>query len=492
MPNPSSLTRKTAVGAMWAIATGIGARAAGLVGTLLITRYIAPDVLGNVNAAQIAAYTAYFASSLGVGGYIVSQQDADRQTIFNATVLYMSACVVAVGVVYLLREPIAAYLDAPAMVRYIPGIVVAVLIERLTYIPDRLMIRDMRFKDVGIRNTIGELTYTVSSVGLAVLGWGGNAVVAGMLLRTLVRLVITVPAVPLRDWLTPSPLSREKIGRILRFGLPLNLASLANFGAQRWDNLVMIRLFGPGTGGLYNLAWNLADIPASQVGERIGDVLVPSFAKLEPSRRKDALIRAITMLSLLIFPLAVGLGAVGPTIFRDTLFTVEWQAAGPYLMVLSALGVTRPIGWVISAYLQVYGRTRSIMVLEWLKVLAIVGGVAALGAFGGPIVACAGVGVAFGLHAAASMALARRVSDVPYLALIRPLIRPLLACAPMVVAILAVRYGLDRFEHLPRGTRLGAEVIAGGIAFVLCALVIAPRASREFLDLGRNALRRKK
>jgi PST family polysaccharide transporter len=487
---PSSLTRKTAVGAMWAIATGIGGRAVGLVGTLLITRYIAPDVMGNVNAAQVAAYTAYFASSLGIGGYIVSQQDADRQAIFNATLLYMTACVIAVGAVFFLRHPIAAYLEAPEMVEFIPGIAVAVLLERLTYIPDRLMIRDMRFKDVGIRNTIGELTYTVSSIVLAVLGWGGNAIVAGMLLRTLVRLVITVPAVPLRDWLTPSRLSGEKIRRMLSFGVPLNLASLANFASQKWDNLVMLKMFGPGVAGLYNVAWNLADIPASQVGERIGDVLVPSFAKLEPERRKDALIRAITMLSLLIFPLAVGLGTVGPTIFTDTLFNEQWQRAAPYLVVLSALGVTRPIGWVVSSYLQVYGRTRSIMVLEWLKVLAILAGIRALGALAGDVVACAGVGVAFGLHAAASMAFARRVSDVSYLTLVRPLVRPLLACAPLVAAILAVRYGLARFEHLPRGTRLGAEVIAGGVAFVLSALVIAPRASRDFLDLARGALRR--
>jgi len=489
---PSSLARKTVVGAMWNIATSFGARIMGLVGTLLITRFIAPDVLGDVNAAQIAAYTAYFASSLGLGQYIVSHRDADRQSVFNATVYYLGAGVLAVGAVYLLREPIAVHvLGSPGMVRYLPGLAVAVLLERLTYIPDRLMIRDMRFKEAGIRNTLGELTYTVSSIGLAMMGWGGNAIVAGMLLRTLVRVVITLPAVDHREWLTPSPLSREKARKMLTFGLPLNLASLANFGSQRWDNLVMIRLFGPGVGGLYNLAWNLADIPASQVGERIGDVLVPSFARLEAEPRKRALLRAITMLSLLIFPLAVGLGAVGPTIFRDTMFTAEWQAAGPFLTVLAALGVTRPIGWVIASYLQVHGYTRSIMVLEWLKVIAIVGGVGALGVVGGPLWACGGVGLAFGLHALASMALVRRVSDLSYGSMVRPLVGPLLACAPLVAAVLAVRYGLARFEYLPRGTRLGAEVIAGGAAFVLSALVVAPQASREFLQLGRGALRRR-
>ncbi|EYF03043.1 oligosaccharide flippase family protein [Chondromyces apiculatus] len=490
MAKQSALARRTVIGAMWTIATGLGARAMGLAGTMLLTHYVAPDIQGEVNGAQVAAYTAYFASGLGLGQYIVAHPDIDRQSIFNATVYYLTACLLAVSAVFLLREPIARAIETPGMVTYMSGCVVAVVLERLSYIPDRIMIRDMRFKEVGVRNTIGELTYTVSSVGLAMRGWGGNAIVAGMLLRALVRVVITVPAVDHREWLTPSPLSREKARRMLSFGIPLSLGSLANFGSQRWDNLVMLRLFGERVGGLYNLAWNLADIPASQVGERIGDVLVPSFAKLEPERRKGALIRAVTMMSLLIFPLAVGLGAVAPTVLRDTVFPPSWYDAGPLLSVLAALGVTRPLGWVIASYLQVHGRTRSIMVLEWLKVAAIILGVGALGVVGGPLWACAGVGLAFGLHALASMALVRRVSDIRYVELLRPLVRPLLACVPLVLAVLGTRAWLSGFGDLPRGVRVFAEVVAGASAFVLAVLVVAPAASREFLGTLRGALRR--
>ena len=490
MAKPSALARKTIVGAAWTIATGLGARAMGLIGTVLLTHYIAPEVQGEVNGAQIAAYTAYFASGLGVGQYIVANPETDRQLIFNATVYYMTACLLAVGAVFFFREEIAGYLGAPGMVPYVSGCVVAVVLERLSYIPDRLMIRDMRFKEVGVRNTIGELTYTVSAVVLAMLGWGGNAIIAGMLLRALVRAVITIPAVDWRDWLTPSPFSLSKAKKLFSFGIPLSLGSLANFGSQKWDNGVILALFGERTTGLYNLAWNLADIPASQVGERIGDVLVPSFSKLEPERRQGALVRAITMMSLLIFPLAVGLGVVAPTLLRDTVFPPKWYEAGPLLAVLSALGVTRPIGWVIASYLQVHGKTRLIMVLEWLKVGAILAGVWTLGKIGGPVWACAGVGAAFGLHALVSMALVKRISGVSYLTLVRPLLRPLLACAPLVAAVLAVRYGFARFEELPRGTRISVEILTGGIAFVLAALAIAPQASREFIGLLRGVLRR--
>lgn len=491
MAEPSALAQKTASGAMWTIAVGLLSRMLGLMGSFILTRFLAPDVYGAVNAAQVVVLTAYFATSLGLGQYIVAHPEADRQSIFTATVLYLGLGPIALGVIYLLRVPIAEYINAPGMVQYLPGLAIAVLLDRLWYIPDRLMVRDMRFREIGIRNTVSDLMYTVASVALAIRGWGGNAIVVATLLRAVLRGVMTVPAVSYREWLTPSPLSREKLREMLRFGVPLNLASLANFGSQKWDNLVMIRLFGERVGGLYNIAWNVADIPASQVGERVGDVLVPSFRKLEPERRKAALVRSLTMLSLLVFPLAVGLGAVAPTLLNDTIFKAEWEPAGPLLAVLSALGVTRPIGWVISSYLQVHGRTRTIMVLEWLKVIAIVGGIAALGAAGGQLWACAGVGLAFGLHALASLALVRRLDGISYATLLRPLVGPLLACVPLVAAVLAVRYGLRPFHGLPRGARLTSEIVAGGLAFVLSALVVAPRASRDFLGLVKDVIRRR-
>jgi PST family polysaccharide transporter len=488
----SALARKAVLGAAWTIATGLGSRVLGLLGTLVLTRFIAPDVYGEVSAAAVVVMTAHFMSSLGIGQFIASRPSLDRQMVFNATVYFLLAGGVAIGGVYLLREPIAEHLvGAPGMLEFMPGLVVAMLIDRLWYIPDRLLIRDLRFRSVSLRNAAGELTYTVSSVALAVLGWGGDAIVAATLLRAVVRVATTLPAVKLSEWLTPSPLSREKARELLSFGIPLNFGSLANFGASKWDNLVMIRLFGEHVGGLYNLAWNLADIPASQVGERIGDVLVPSFSKLEPEQRKTALVRALTLLSLLVFPLAVGLGAVAPTILNDTFFNEAWESAGPLLAVLSALGVTRPIGWVLSSYMQVYGRTRTIMVLEWLKVAAIVGGIALLGSVGGVLWACAGVGVAFGVHALASLWVVKRADGVPYTRLLRPLIRPLIACLPMVAAVLAVRYGMARLGELPRGVRLGSEVVVGALAFIVSALAIAPHASRDFLTLAREAMRRR-
>ena len=151
----------------------------------------------------------------------------------------------------------------------------------------------MRFRSVGLIRSLGEVIYSVVSVALAALGqgrwWGGgNAVVIASVARSGARLVVLSATTPWREWIEPCRITWAKTRDLFSFGLPMSVATLAGFGSRKWDNLVISERFGQGPAGIYNLAYNLADIPASQIGETIGDVLVPSFAKMETEERRAA------------------------------------------------------------------------------------------------------------------------------------------------------------------------------------------------------------
>src|SRR2546430_514247 len=134
-----------------------------------------------------------------------------------------------------------------------------------------------------------------------------------------------------------------------------------------WDNLAVSRFFGAGGVGVYNMAYNLADIPAIQVGEQIALVLLPSMTELPPERRAAALERASALLSIIIFPLAIGLGLVAEPLIAALLPADKWQGVAPLLTVLSVLSVFRPISWVLSADMEAEAKTKRLMFLEIAK-----------------------------------------------------------------------------------------------------------------------------
>ena len=480
-----SLRSRAVSGAAWTILSGVGARGLGLVGTVILTYYLARDVIGEVADASVVTLLATQFSSVGVGQYLVAKPEAGRDLAWHAVLLHLSLGVLALGACFVFVNPLGSWLNAPTLGRYLPGLALAVLLDRVALVPERLLARDLRFRTIGLERTAGELTYTSVSVTLAILGLGGMAVVYANVARSFLKLAIVVAVVPRGDWLTPSRLSLRTMRDLLRFGIPVSLGASAGQAARKFDNILISSLFGANVVAVYNLAYNVADVPAVQVGEQIGDVLLPSFARLDPAAQKAALVRSSGLLGLVVFPLAVGLGAIAPTLVRAIL-RPEWWDVGPMLTVLAALSVTRPLGWTIASYLQARDRPTAIMYLEGLKLVCLIAFIVALGRFG-PLWACGAVGIAFGAHALASIWVVQRLDGVPFFRLLGRAVPPLAACVPMIGAVLAVRYwGNEARPFLA----LGEEIGVGALAYVASAFLVAGPTARDLVRVVREARRK--
>lgn len=482
-----SLIRATVRGAMWTIGAGVGARALGLIGTLAVTRFIAPDDYGEVSVAVVVVLTANQFSTLGLGQLLIARQGAPRSVAFHVTVFHIVLGLVALLGAVALGRHLGVWFDAPKMTRYLPGLALSGLFDRVAYVPERILVRDLRFRSVSVARTVGDVVYSIVCVTLAAMGFGGAAIVLGNVARSVLRTALFVFAVELRDWAEPSRLSLQQTRELLAFGVPMSLGSLCAFASRRWDNLLVSRFFGPGPAGMYNLAYNLADVPAIQVGEQIGDVLVPSFARLEKSRRPDALVRSVTLLALVVFPLAVGLGAVAPTLVR-TVFDDKWLPMAPMLVLLSALSVARPVGWTVESYLQAREMPRLILGLEAFKVVALLVSIVTIGR-ASPLMTCAAVGVAFGAHALLAMWAVRVVDAVPFGRMLAGVGSALAACVPMIAAVLAMRHGLVASGGVRPGVGLVAEIIAGAGGYAIGAFLIARSTAYDLVHRVVDALR---
>jgi PST family polysaccharide transporter len=262
--------------------------------------------------------------------------------------------------------------------------------------------------------------------------------------------------------------------------------NIAHNASRYWDNLAISHFFGPAAVGAYNLAYNLADIPAIQVGEQIALVLMPSMASLPPDRRPRALERSTALLSLIIFPLAVGLGLVAYPLISVLLPDNDWQQVAPLLAVLACLSVFRPITWVLSAYLEAESKTNRLMGLELAKIGLLIGGIVVLQPYGVRI-ASAAVGFAFGATAIAGILLVMREGPSPRRLAIG-FLQPLAACGVMAAVVWAAHALIAPVA--PPAVVLIALIAVGAAAYVAAALVICRATARDLLSLVRRGLRR--
>jgi PST family polysaccharide transporter len=494
---------------LWTTAANLGARLVTIVSTFVLTRYLAPEVQGEVNAAYVLLLTVGWATSLGVGQYLAAHPKSTRAVAFHGSVLIVGAGAIACLGCVLIRHDFAAWLEptrigveprspipawysslrAPDVADFIPGLALSHFVDRLGWLPRNILVRDMKFSVIGKRVALGEIVFAGSSVALAHYGWGGFAIVGGNLARAGVGLAYLAAVTDWRDYLEPHRLRASIFKDILRYGSPLSVSFVLHVGATNWDNLFMFHRFGEAATGLYNQAYRLADLPANNVGEQINDVLVPTFARLEDKEaRRRGLVRAASLMALVVFPMATGLGVVAPTAV-ETFYPPTYAGVAPFLAVLATLSMTRSIGVLAAGYLQVVGRTRVLVFTDAVLVAALFGMMSLLAPLGATWSAV-GVGVAFSLNAL-QLLWTLRPEGVRVLPVLVAVLRPLCACGVMAAVVLACR-ALTAGAVGPAWVRLLIEVGAGGAAYVISALVIARTISKDFIDLFLGAIRRRR
>jgi PST family polysaccharide transporter len=219
------------------------------------------------------------------------------------------------------------------------------------------------------------------------------------------------------------------------------------------------------------------------VGEQIGDVLLPSYAHMTVEERKQALVQFTALLALVIFPLAVGLGAIAPSVI--ILLGEEYAGVAPMLTILAALSISRPVGWTIMSYLVARGQTQGAMALELTNVAVLLPAVALLGWLGGPLWACGGAGLSFACMGLLGVYLVKRLDGIPMSRVLHGMWRPLLATAPMAAAVVGVRHLLAGRSPV---LSFVLELVTGVVVYVPSAFLIAPSAARDFVRMFREAI----
>jgi len=486
-----SIARKAAHGVAWNMAVGLSSRVVQLAGTLALAWYIVPDDYGAVILAGIVVATANAFTSFAFGQYLIAKR-ASPEVAIQAAVIHVGLGVVAMFVAYALRGLIGDLLDTPAMGQYVLGYAIAQLIDRARYVPERLLMRALRFRALATINGIGELTFTAVALAAAGWwGWGASAIMFGVLARSVVTSVLFFRAAPRAEWLVRLQLRAADIRDLFTYGLPIMIAIVTDTATRKWDNLIVTKQFGASVMGGYNYAYNLAETPITSVAEHIGEVLMPSFSAMEAGQRERAAVRAAALMGLIVSPFGVGLGAVAKTV-GAALFNKHWgPLVAPMLTILSVMTVFRPMPWSAIAYVQAVQRTRIVMWSSFLRAVAVLSLVAAGGYLGGPNGACFGAGIGYSVHSVLTIIASGRATDLPVGAYLVGVARPLLPCVPMFLAVVGLERVLSA-AGTPLVVSLIAQVLAGAVVYIIAAFVLVRPLVNELLRIGREAIRRRR
>jgi len=452
--------------------------------TMILARLLTPEDFGL--QGMVLALTGV----VGLFGDIgLSMATIQRDVITHeqtSTLFWVNVALGAVLAVLVaaLAPVLVAFYHEPRLFWMAMGSAATFLIGGLGVQHSALLVREMRFVALAKIQVSSLAVSSAVGIAMAAFGFGYWALIGSMVAAP----IITVGGMWLAlSWVPGMPRRGYGLRSALHFGGTLTLNNLVVYLGYNVEKILLGRFWGAAALGLYGRAYNLVNLPTTQLHSSIYTVAFPAFSRLQgdAQRLRSSFLKVYTTVVSLSIPVTVGCILFAEEMIRITLGP-KWSGAVPIFRLLGptvlALGMINPFGWFLISTGRVGRSFRISLLIAPSVILGIL-----IGLPHGP------KGVALGYSAVMTLLIVPVIlwaingTGITLADIWKAVKPPVLSGLCAAAAGLAFKSALDdRWMPIVR-LILGLGLVMGLYAWML---LIVMRQKDFFVDLARHMLQR--
>lgn len=309
-------------------------RSLGLISTLILARLLVPGDFGMVAMAMSFIAMAELLSAFNFDTAIIQNQSATPAHFNSAWTCSMllgaSITLLMVG----LAVPIASFYGRPELASVVIALAFGPLLTGAQNIGVVAFLKELNFRREFRFQVTRKLIGFCVVVPLAFMLRSYWALVIGILVSKLGGTVISYLMHPYRPRIDFS-----KTRELLVFSRWLLINNVAGFLKERGADFFVGRMSGAASLGTYNIAYELANLPTTEIGAPINRALLPGFAQLRgPQEITNAYANAVGILILITLPIAASMYALAPYLI-PVMLGGKWLAVVPLMQLLIFNGI---------------------------------------------------------------------------------------------------------------------------------------------------------
>jgi len=360
-----SLKKQVLSGLAWRGSTDIIQQVLQIVFTIILARLLSQGDFGLVAMALLVNRFVRSVSNVSFGTAIIQSQDITKEQISAIFIIQTSLNVVLTAIIYFGAELAAGFFNEMQLVPVLQALSLLVLFQSLQF-PNLLLQKNMHFKSFSIAQIISMLIANVIAVILAFTGYGLWSLVWRLILQNLIFGLLSFY---LGKWI-PSQPSFKGLKPLMFFGFNLLGRNIFYFFAENMIGLMTGRYLGKETMGLFNIAYNLAIVPASKIQNVLSSVMTPGFSKIQNNilKFRENFKIALNYTSLAFIPFMLLLSAISTNLI-PVMYGDKWEKAGVFLMVLSIVGIMRGLSHMVRTAIVSKGNTKIIFMSALVEVV---------------------------------------------------------------------------------------------------------------------------
>jgi lipopolysaccharide exporter len=326
--------RSVTAGAAWMIAARFAERLLGLASTLVLARLLTPTDFGLVAMAMVFVAGAELLGAFGLDWALVRQPNIDRRHLNTAWTIRVLLGVTSATLLFIAADPAAAFYQEPRIAEMIWVLGASLLIAALENPGVIMFRREMNFSKEFQLRTSAKLAGAVVSICLAVALRSYWALLWGLLAARLVSTGVSYSVHPHRP-----AFSLAARRDLLQFSIWLWVANLLTFLRTRVIELIVGRLEGARSLGLFSIASELANLASTEFAAPINRVLFSRYSThgTDAAAVGSAFASAAPVIWAVALPLVIATHLAAPEIIHLVVGD-QWRDAVPLLQTLALAG----------------------------------------------------------------------------------------------------------------------------------------------------------
>ena len=299
--------------------------------TALLARLLKPEDFGAVALSNTIILLASVVTIGGVRPAIIYKESLTQDYLATAHSLSAILGVILATLLSTLSETLAEAFSAPDLTLLLRILSISFIFNCLTVASESVLERKLIYRNIFVANMTSYLLgFSISSILLALLGFGKYSLAIAYLLQSIIR------------WKVISHLTRHNIKLILHrhsakeifhFSSGVTLSWLFNYTALNVDKLIIGRFLGITNLGFYHMSSTIMDMPRKFLANVVEKVTFPILTRSDASTKIEVFHRINCLLQTLLIPMTIFLVYISDKLILLVLGK-QWSSATLPLQIL--------------------------------------------------------------------------------------------------------------------------------------------------------------
>ncbi len=340
-------TKDTIRGVGWVGGLRLITRIVSFARIAILARLLSPVQFGVFGIAMLVTALLEVFTETGVNVILVQEKKDIKEYVDSAWIVSITRGVIISIVIFLSASFVSGFFRSPDSIFLIQLISIVPLIRGFINPSSVKFQKDLEFhKEFWYRFVIFSFDAVVAIV-FAYITKSAISLVFGLLAGVIVEVILSFLVVK------PIPhlhFNKEYVSRIFHRGKWITLSGIFNYLYHNADNIVVGRILGTSSLGLYEMAYKISILPITEIADVVQKVVFPVFTKISEDRER--LKKAFTKTLFFVSALSVPFGMLIFLFAKEIVLLLlgdQWISIIPVLRILSIFGVIRAISGSSSA-----------------------------------------------------------------------------------------------------------------------------------------------